>query len=451
MSLLSSNDVRQAEGPPPDLKSKKRPSYAAAASAAGQSGPPVTRSSLQNALTFDLRSISGKLPELAKVISDHYGDEISGIQYLPQIPAVQFGFREGVEIARIIEDGFGINSQLIPKYRCYQSYSNIVRIGLSQLPCLEEAKEKAEIAKALAECGKVVDLRFFRDPHTGRRTTRGCLHLDHTPKDGLTLAQIPSTIRVGEANVILSWRDAPAFCTYCRTPGHVKSACEKKRASDAKRAQRNKRAKLDEGKSNNSSEAGITPRATSTKKSKGKITDTVPTAGGAANGTTNAEPVAERPVNEIPAANESASGESAAESSVAGTEATITASNNSAGENPADITNNTEPLDMTVKAPVQQVNDNLPPAASPATAESKKLDSVSPSPPEPKQFRPVSKASKSSNALMALEAAKLLGEGASYGRGSRRKRQEKPKVVDDPPDERDPGDGDIDRMDISNE
>jgi hypothetical protein len=190
-------------------------------------GLPVTRDSLENALTFDLRLIPSELPKLTKTIVHHYGDKISGLQYLTHLRAVQIGFHEEVEISNIIEDGFSIDGQLTPKYHTYQSYSGIARIALSQLPCLREQKESALTDEALAECDKVVDLRFFCDPHAGVHTTCGCLHLDWTVEDGQTLKEIPNTVRVGSANVIFSWRNAPTFCVYCREPGHYKSKCEK--------------------------------------------------------------------------------------------------------------------------------------------------------------------------------------------------------------------------------
>jgi hypothetical protein len=61
---------------------------------------------------------------------------------------------------------------------------------------MEPAKEKALIEKALAECGKVVDIHFFYDPHTGVCTTRRHLHLDQTPVEGHTFFPIPNTIRM---------------------------------------------------------------------------------------------------------------------------------------------------------------------------------------------------------------------------------------------------------------
>jgi hypothetical protein len=195
---------------------------AAASASLLTSVSPVTRS-LKNALTFGLRSIPGELPKLAKIVADNYRGKIAGVRYLTHVPAVKFDFYEGVELSTIIEDGFGINGQLVPKYR-YKNYANVVSIALSQLPHMGPAKEKALIEEALVECGKVIDIHFFHDPHTGVRSTRGHLHLDQTLVEDHAYAQVLNTIRIDDFDIILFLQGAPAFCTYCRESGHVKAA-----------------------------------------------------------------------------------------------------------------------------------------------------------------------------------------------------------------------------------
>jgi hypothetical protein len=68
---------------------------------------------------------------------------------------------------------------------------------------MEPAKEKALIEKDLAECGKVVDIRFFYDLHIDVRITRRYLHLDQTPVEGRTFAPIPNTIRIDSFDTVM--------------------------------------------------------------------------------------------------------------------------------------------------------------------------------------------------------------------------------------------------------
>jgi hypothetical protein len=355
-----SDGIASANGAPPDQGSK-RPNYAAAvkASLPKASGPPVTRSSLKNALTFDLRSTLSELPKLAKTIADAYKGKIAGVQYLAHAPAVPFGFCEGVELSTIIEDGFGINGQLVPKYRCYKSYANVVSIALSQLPCMEPAKEKALIEEALAECGKVVDIRFFYDPHTGVRSTRGHLHLDQTPVEGRTFAPIPNTIRIDGFDIILSWRGAPAFCAYCRKPGHVKSVCELKKASDVQRAQR-KRFKLNNGSAKKFA-ANVKSNTKSENKSKTTVANQASSATSTIEDATKGTAMTDNAIADGPAADAPPSREDAK------TTSQVQLKESCATAEPKC----TEPLDDNVEQQPKQASTSLPP---PAASDAAKLE-----------------------------------------------------------------------------
>jgi hypothetical protein len=58
--------------------------------------------------------------------------------------------------------------------------------------------------EALAKCGKVIDILFFYDLHTGVCSTKGYLHLDQALVEGHAYAHVPNTIHIDGFDIILS-------------------------------------------------------------------------------------------------------------------------------------------------------------------------------------------------------------------------------------------------------
>jgi hypothetical protein len=157
---------------------------------------PVTRSRLLNALTFDL--------------SKH-----AGIKYLRQAGMYQFGFRKDIDVAEVIHDGFSINGQVVPKFRCYREIENIVRVTLFGLISDDEDGGKQAATEVLGRYGKVLQLDLLRDSITGYMPGMAVAHLDVTPISGSTYLELKPIIEIQGEQVVLKWPQRPVFCTYC--------------------------------------------------------------------------------------------------------------------------------------------------------------------------------------------------------------------------------------------
>jgi hypothetical protein len=222
-------------GPPGNIKS-----FAQAVREGTSTSFPAatfTESTLVNALTFDFRAHKGSLPDLIKQVGAYYTGQIASLVKHSTLKCVQVGFKREIDITQIVHDGFAIDNQVVPKYRCFRNVANIMRLRASRLPGQDDEQERAEIAKALSPYGRVLDIFYFKEPVLGVNTSHGIIQIDRTPVDGKEYEELPRKVLVDGSDILLSWPQAPQFCVYCRSQGHTKGNCERKKRSDARRNQ----------------------------------------------------------------------------------------------------------------------------------------------------------------------------------------------------------------------
>lgn len=157
-----------------------------------------TESTLVNALTFDFRAHKGSLPDLLKQVGAHYTGQIASLVKHNTMKCAQIGFKREIDLGQIIHDGFAIDNQVVPKYRCFRNVANIMRLRASRLPGQNDDRERAEITKALSPYGKVLDIFYFREPLLGVNSSHGIIQLDRTPVEGKVYEDLVRKAKVAE-------------------------------------------------------------------------------------------------------------------------------------------------------------------------------------------------------------------------------------------------------------
>jgi hypothetical protein len=105
----------------------------------------VTRTKLVNALTFNFTTIEGNRDGFIRTIASFYQNKILSIKYLHRERMIQFGFAANIDVAEVIHNGFSINGQVVPKFRCYEDIKNIVRITMFGQHTVIDIKKRVSV------------------------------------------------------------------------------------------------------------------------------------------------------------------------------------------------------------------------------------------------------------------------------------------------------------------
>ncbi|KAG1469573.1 hypothetical protein G6F56_003181 [Rhizopus delemar] len=170
--------------------------------------------------------IADQYPSRIAVATTKEGNrKIAEINFDPEDPKMDQIVAEGIFFEKD-------NLYLCP-CKALDTSVRLIRLRLSNLPFLSEAKLLPQLLSSLQPYGSIMDLGLLREPVTGTYMGTEYAILSVPIGDDSFL---PLTHHLPWANVLdegfyAVWNDMPTYCRYCHQEGHAVSECPKKRST----------------------------------------------------------------------------------------------------------------------------------------------------------------------------------------------------------------------------
>jgi hypothetical protein len=189
--------------------------------------PPykILRSYSANAMVADFSGFQLTMAEAFSIIQSQF-PQAAGIKFLKQGKAAEIQFLSTPNIQQALHQGLTYSNRTVPLTRCFSPESIILPITVRGLPCFLKDDTYIELQKAFSSFGVLKEVKFHYYGTSNIRMDSCTVMLDISAReDGC--CGIPRQMRIHGAPCDLFWRDAPAFCRYCKQQGHIVKKCPK--------------------------------------------------------------------------------------------------------------------------------------------------------------------------------------------------------------------------------
>jgi hypothetical protein len=185
----------------------------------------ILRSYSANAMVADFSGFQLSMAEAFSIIQSQF-PQVAGIKFLKQGRAAEIQFLSTPNIQQALHQGLTYSNRTVPLTRCFSPESVILPITVRGLPCFLKDDTYVELQEVFSSFGVLKEVKFHYYGTSNIRMDSCTVMLDISAReDGC--CGIPRQIRIHGAPCDLFWRDAPAFCRYCKQQGHIVKKCPK--------------------------------------------------------------------------------------------------------------------------------------------------------------------------------------------------------------------------------
>lgn len=182
----------------------------------------LARTFLPNAVEFNFQGL-GDARAYLPALHQRYGDQVISVRRMAN-DRVQLGFAPGVDLVKVVFDGFTFGSATIPTRRTYTPNENILCVTVANLAVAGPDATVKALRKHFQQYGPIADIRLHYLGSTNWLLPSAAVYLDMTDCPDLANKLDRCPILLGQ-RATLRWRNAPPLCVYCKRAGHAVSAC----------------------------------------------------------------------------------------------------------------------------------------------------------------------------------------------------------------------------------
>ena len=205
------------------LKRVSKPHFIPTPTPSQNSSPfSILRSFSANALVADFSGFSLTKEEALQLIHSQV-PLTAGLKFLKQGHATEIQFDSAQHLQATLDSGLSYQNRLIPLTRCFRPEACLLPITIRGIPCYPKDQTVQEIQSSLELLGSIQEVRFHYYGSTSIRMDSLSILL----KCSVPASAIPRQIRIFGAACDMFWKDAPAFCRYCKHSGHTVRICPK--------------------------------------------------------------------------------------------------------------------------------------------------------------------------------------------------------------------------------
>jgi len=183
----------------------------------------ILRSYSANAMVADFSGFQLTKTEAFSIIQSNI-PQVAGIKFLKQGRAAEIQFLSTSDIQQAISKGLTHSNRIVPLTRCFSHESIILPITVHGLPCFPKEETYLEIQHAFENLGSLHEVKYHYHGSSNIRMDSCTVILDISMQENGTMG-FPRQIRIHGAPCDLYWRDAPAFCRYCKEHSHTVKNC----------------------------------------------------------------------------------------------------------------------------------------------------------------------------------------------------------------------------------
>jgi len=184
----------------------------------------VKRSFSTYAVIADFTGFSMDKGEIVYLIHSDEDWNVETIKFLKQGTVAEIGFLSANDLNRALQTGLAVGERGVPLTRCFSQDTSIVFLQIRDLPCNTKEATAKEITRRLQGFGVVKEVKFhyYGDTNICMDSCTAILDISEDPGK---IQELRRQMLFFDAPCEVWWRDAPAFCRYCKKQGHAASGC----------------------------------------------------------------------------------------------------------------------------------------------------------------------------------------------------------------------------------
>jgi Zinc knuckle len=151
---------------------------------------------------------------------------VEGLKFMKQGKCVEVAFMTEEEADTLLESGLVFQDRQLPITRAFHPDKSILSVTVHGLPFKSKEETYYELIHAFAEYADVSHIKYHFYDNTTIRMDSCNVILDFSLSN-TSANMLPRQIPVFGKLCDLFWYNAPKFCRYCKTEGHIVRECPK--------------------------------------------------------------------------------------------------------------------------------------------------------------------------------------------------------------------------------